>query len=141
MASTQSTLPVSAVLDNLDLVRRYCPSLAVHTHAQIAAHLHVDSHGCWPWDASICDDGYGAVSCKPTPYGYRQSVHVHRYMYDTLVGPIPEDHHIHHRCFYRACWNLFHLEPVTPKEHYARHHPVLKAVWQPPIQLTLAFMS
>lgn len=138
MADAYPTLSPPVVSDNVDLVRRYCPTLAVHTHAQVAAHLLPDSSGCWSWDGYITPEGYGAVWCAPTPYGYPQSAPTHRYMYDTLVGPIPEGHHIHHRCLYRACWHPLHLEAVTPTEHKARHRPT-PLPWQPPVQLAFTF--
>lgn len=141
MASHESILSVPPVSDNVDLVRRYCPTLAVHTHAQVAAHLLPDSSSCWSWDGYITEAGYGEVWCEPTPYGYKTSVPTHRYMYDTLVGPIPYGYHVHHRCGYRACWNPLHLEAVTPQEHCQRHgrgrQPAVP--WHAPVQLALAF--
>lgn len=77
---------------------------------------------CWHWTGGLSRDGYGYVSLEPTPYGYASPMHSHRYMYDILVGDIPYGYHIHHRCKVKDCWNPFHLEAVTPKEHYARHH-------------------
>lgn len=107
--------------ENIDLIRRYCPGLAVHTHAEVAKHIQVDAHGCWPWDGNRDEYGYGYVYCGQTPYGLPQSVRVQRYMYDLLVGPIPEGHHVHHRCEDKPCWHPLHLEAVTPTEHKARH--------------------
>jgi HNH endonuclease len=104
----------------VDLLRRYCPGLAVHTHAQVAAHVHVDARGCWPWDGRVNMDGYGYV-WSAGPWDDTITWLVHRYMFDTLVGPIPAGHHIHHRCHTRDCWHPLHLEEVTPKEHAARH--------------------
>ena len=106
---------------NIDLLRRYCPILAVHSHAQLAAHVHPDERGCWPWDGSLTTQGYGNIWFAPTAYGYHERIHTHRYMYDTLVGPIPQNYYVHHRCEYKRCWHPLHLEAVTPKEHSARH--------------------
>ena len=44
--------------EHIDLLRRYSPTLAVHTHAQIAAHVAPDAQGCWPWDGYITPEGY-----------------------------------------------------------------------------------
>jgi hypothetical protein len=136
MASLHLNAPVQSSQDNVDLLRRYAPSLTIHTHAQVAAHIPQDTQGCWPWDGRLTGQGYGAVCCELTPYGYQRSVPAHRYMYDTLVGPIPDDYHVHHRCLHKPCWNLFHLEAVSPKEHKARHRPT-PTPWAPPVQLTL----
>lgn len=109
---------------NIDLLRRYCPGLAIHTHAEVAACIFPDRHGCWPWPGKPTPDGYGYVWLEPTPYGYQTSCPVHCYMYDALVGPIPEDHHMHHRCEKRPCWHPLHLESVTPTEHCERHRDI-----------------
>jgi hypothetical protein len=140
MASSQS-IPSAEPL-HIDLIRRYCPGLAVHTHAQVAEHVSPDANGCWPWDGHINPDGYADVWCAPTLYGYQQSVHVHRYMYDVLVGPVPYGHHVHHRCQHKSCWHPCHLEAVTPQEHLQRHGraPMPPAPWQPPTQLAFAWL-
>jgi HNH endonuclease len=106
---------------DIDLIRRYCPSLTVHTPGQLAQLIDIGPTGCWHWPRSLTPYGYGYVWCKPTPYGYQRAVHVHRYMYDLLVGPVDEDYHVHHRCEQRDCWHPLHLEAVTPKDHKARH--------------------
>jgi hypothetical protein len=140
MAVSQSTLAQSPVQHNVDLLRRYCPGLAVHTQGQVAAHLRPDTSGCWPWDGSLSDEGYGQLWCEPTPYGSPQSAPAHRYMYDLLVGEIPYGYHIHHRCHYKPCWHPLHLEPVTPKEHCARHRRAAQPhPWCAPVQLVFAF--
>lgn len=118
-------IPTVPAPESIDLVRRYCSGLALHTHAQIAQHILADTSGCWTWDGHINEAGYGMVGTEKTAYGYGGMVPVHRYMYDTLVGPIPEEYHAHHRCHYRACWHPMHLEAVTPKEHSARHREKL----------------
>jgi hypothetical protein len=140
MATVESTPPVSLHPDNTDLLRRYCPGLALHSHEQVAAYIVVDADtGCWRWPGSHSPSGYGRVWTEPTAYGYQESVNVHRYMYDTLVGDIPYGLHIHHRCEVRDCWNPFHLEAVTPREHLQRHAliPLPPAPWRPPVQLSL----
>lgn len=107
--------------DNVDLVQRYCPGLEGHAPLDIARHIHTDPTECWPWDRYISVQGYGKASTQPTSYGFQASIPIHRYMYDALVGVINAMHHVHHRCQNRACWNPFHLEEVTPKEHRQRH--------------------
>ena len=143
MATAYPTVPASSPQEpvNIDLIRRYCPGLAMHTHAQVAAHVAPDANGCWPWDGYINVQGYGSVWCEPTSYGLHQSVEIHRYMYDTLVGPIPEGHYVHHRCEHKPCWHPMHLEPLTPREHLAWHGliPALPVPWTPPVQLPFAF--
>ena len=121
MASHQSTVSSSIEPPNIDLMRRYCPTVTQHTHAELAACLFPDTNGCWVWTGNLTHDGYGYVACEPTAYGLPQSVRVHRYMYDLLVSDIPYGYHVHHRCRNKTCWNLFHLQAVTPKEHLDIH--------------------
>jgi len=137
MATSQDSLPHSrsqtAALVPVDLIRRYCPGLEAHTPEQIARHIPADPTECWPWPFRLQADGHCYLSLEATPYGYVEPVHVHRYMYDVLVGEIPVGIHVHHRCHHRACWNPFHLQAVTPKQHLALHGMIFlfpQPVWQ-----------
>jgi hypothetical protein len=138
MATAQCTTEPA----NIDLIRRYCPELHTHTPEQIAACILVSPKGCWEWPGPLTPDGYGYVWCEPTPYGYPQSVGIHRYAYDLFLGDIPKDCHVHHRCQNKSCWLPHHLEALTPKQHYDRHHPQPEKQslpWTPPVQLVLQF--
>jgi hypothetical protein len=44
----------------------------------------------------------------------------HRFAYELLVGPIPEDLELDHLCRVRHCVNPAHLEPVTHLENILR---------------------
>lgn len=79
--------------------------------SRIGRNITPQPNGCWL---------YGNT---PDRYGQdRQSVvRVHRFVYETLVGPIPDDHHLHHKCQTKACCNPAHLEPLTAAEHAAAH--------------------
>ena len=74
------------------------------------------SDGCWPWrGARISATGYGFVG-----HG-RDRVVAHRWVYERLIGPIPEGADLHHRCENKICVNPDHLEPLTRSEHMKRH--------------------
>ena len=73
--------------------------------------------GCWVWLGSVNNQGYGSVRTKPKPAG---PTLVHRYAYEMLVGPIPEDRELDHRCRNRRCVNPAHLEVVTRSENCSR---------------------
>lgn len=68
--------------------------------------------GCWIWQRTLIH-GYGQVR--------RGKTHLaHRYIYEQLVGPIPDGMHLDHLCRTPACVNPAHLEPVTPVENARR---------------------
>jgi hypothetical protein len=66
--------------------------------------------GCWEWHGYHDRDGYSGVS----------GGHLHRKVYEDLVGPIPEGLTIDHLCRNRGCVNPEHLEPVTHRENCRR---------------------
>lgn len=71
--------------------------------------------GCWNWTGSGTPKGYGMFM----PAG-KQRVYVHRYVYELMVGPIPEGLTLDHLCRNRSCVNPQHLEPVTRGENALR---------------------
>lgn len=70
--------------------------------------------GCWLWKGSIFNNGYGQFKAngKGGP--------AHRYAYELLVGPIPDEMVLDHLCRVRACVNPDHLEVVTERENIMR---------------------
>lgn len=68
--------------------------------------VHPTLGACWTWHGVRNRDGYGRMGKAQDPY-------THRLGYKLIVGPIPADREIHHRCRNRACWNPAHLELVT----------------------------
>lgn len=87
--------------------------------ARLAEKIVVDPDtGCWVWQASLKDSGYGLVKWE----GRTQTIH--RVVYQLLVGPIPDgldlDHVYERGCRSRACCNPEHLDPVTRRVNILR---------------------
>ncbi|MEU5834492.1 HNH endonuclease [Streptomyces diacarni] len=77
--------------------------------------------GCYRWTGGKQGGPgtYGQINHK----GRTRPVHVAAY--EELTGQqVPDGHHVDHvaarGCRYRDCWNIAHLEPVTPRENVLR---------------------
>lgn len=63
---------------------------------------------CWVVTANINFYGYGRIKINGREFG------AHRFAYLEMRGEIPEGLELDHLCRVRACWNPWHVEPVTP---------------------------
>lgn len=75
---------------------------------------------CWEWVRGKNADGYGVVWV----YWEGSNRPVHRMTYRLIVGEIPDNLQIDHRCRNRACCNPAHLEVVTGKVNNQRMHAI-----------------
>lgn len=75
--------------------------------------------GCWVYQGDVASESYPGVNVN----GDR--VRVHRYVYQLLVGPIPDALVLHHECGNRHCCNPAHLVPMTNGDHIS-HHAALR---------------
>src|SRR6185369_10150159 len=76
--------------------------------------------GCWLWDCGINNKGYGHV------WHEGKRTLAHRYCYEQLVGPIPEEKpELDHLCRIPNCVNPKHLEPVTREENCRRYFALI----------------
>lgn len=62
---------------------------------------------CWVWQGGL-RDGYGAVGVSTGRTGQ-----AHVIAYKEFIGDVPQELVITHLCGIRACWNPWHLEPVS----------------------------
>jgi len=70
--------------------------------------------GCWLWGDRPSGQGYGQYR-----WGRRRPV-AHRFLWETLFGPVPPGLQLDHLCRVRCCVNPAHLEPVTPQVNNLR---------------------
>ena len=71
---------------------------------------------CWFWTGGISANGYGKF------YWARQMHCAHRWLYETINGPIPDGYEPHHICRVRPCVNLDHLRAIPIPDHRRGHH-------------------
>lgn len=82
----------------------------------------VDASGdCWEWTAARNPKGYGSFCVKTSKP--QRGIGAHRFSWEVLVGPIPEDYTIDHLCRNRSCVNPDHLEPVPHRVNLERGYP------------------
>lgn len=71
--------------------------------------------GCLEWCGGKDRDGYGVIKIQG------KVLRANRVSFMTMVGPIPHNHEVDHRCRNRACVNPFWcLESVTHVENVRR---------------------
>lgn len=83
-------------------------------HHQARFFANVDIGDCWEWTACKDRDGYGKFRAANKHY------RTHRYVWEALVGPIPDGFVVDHLCKNTSCVNPDHLEPVTWAENLHR---------------------
>ncbi len=80
----------------------------------------VDASGdCWEWTAGGAN-GYGHFFLGKDSGSPSIKMNAHRWAYQHLVGPIPDDFQLDHLCKNRACVNPDHLEPVPAAVNLSR---------------------
>ena len=87
--------------------------IATGDETRIGSLIDPQPNGCWIYRGPGGDYGHAKIAGR---YQF-----IHRYVYDHLVGPIPEDHVLHHTCQNRRCCNSDHLEPMLLGDHTSHH--------------------
>lgn len=70
---------------------------------------------CWLWLAGQDGDGYGAFMSDKGP------IRAHRFAWQSVNGPIPKGHTLHHRCETKLCCNPRHGRSMTRAAHGKLH--------------------
>jgi hypothetical protein len=89
------------------------PDGAAGDRARFLSKVQLTESGCWEFRGSP-DNGYGRF------WSAGRTLLAHRYAWELLVGPIPEDLQLDHLCRNRLCVSPAHLEPVTIRENVLR---------------------
>lgn len=96
------------------------------TAAERAWKYIVKGPSCWEWVGALDSKGYGRIARTRTEIesGLPESARAHRIVYESLIGPIPEDLDLDHLCRNRKCVRPSHLEPVTRQVNLLRGNGV-----------------
>ena len=70
-----------------------------------------NDNGCWGWSGNI-KDGYGTIKKD------KQSIKIHRYIWEKTYGPIPDGLIICHKCDNPPCSNIDHLFLGTHADNF-----------------------
>lgn len=82
--------------------------------ARFRSHIEISPDGCWLWTAALNQDGYAWFSVASVPcLG-------HRWSWERVNGPVPEELELDHLCRTRRCVRDDHLEPVPHRTNVLR---------------------
>ena len=77
-----------------------------------------NEHGCWIWQATV-RGGNLSHSYGQAWWGGK-SEPAHRFVYERLIGDIPDGLILDHLCMVKPCVNPEHLEPATRNTNMQR---------------------
>ena len=86
----------------------------VRVRARLHRLLKLQPSGCLVWQGTKNDHGYGQITWMG------QLTYVHRLMYESYIGPIPDGLELDHLCRVPSCANPAHLEAVPHKVNSLR---------------------
>lgn len=96
-----------------DFIRDPNRSITERVYSQLKAQGDSIEWDCWEWQGAL-RRGYGSVRVNG------RLIYVHRWVYEHMIGEIPEDLVLDHTCLNRKCANPYHLDPVSFAENLAR---------------------
>src|SRR6516162_1404227 len=72
--------------------------------------------GCWLWMGCKSKRGYVYIGF------FGRNFLCHRFIFELLIGSVPQGFELHHKCKIRHCVNPDHLDVVTRLQHKTQHH-------------------
>lgn len=114
------TSPDRDLRDSRALNGRSSGGTPIPLRDRIIANTVVDDNGCWIWQLTVNELGYGHLTIGAWLTGAIQTRKAHRVAYEELVGPIPDGMELDHLCRVTRCCNPAHLEPVTHRVNTRR---------------------
>ena len=92
---------IRSILNDLNLRH---PKTPTQTIGNILSHVHKNSdNGCWEWQGRKFKTGYGMVTFSG------KTKRVHRIVYELMVGCVPSNLFVCHKCDNPICCNPDHL--------------------------------
>jgi len=91
------------------------PAMQSRTRKRYLRNYVIKPNGCWIWNGAS-KGGYGIVQ----PWAGTR--HAHRFMYQELVGPIPENHEVYRLCDTQLCVNPEHHRAAPKGAAVRRNH-------------------
>jgi HNH endonuclease len=113
MGTTQRNLADTKFRDGLALLPR-----------RVSCKITLEETGCWLWHGAKSNNGYGTLKIGSRRDCSRKTVLIHRFIFGTLVAPIPKNRELDHSCEVRLCVNPEHLRTVTHRFNVLRGETV-----------------
>jgi len=85
--------------------------LTLREARRLLAAIKQSPDGCWLWTGYLDGEGYGRIFLRGAHW------QVHKLVYELMVGSVPPDCVLHHRCHHKHCCNPACLEPATRGLH------------------------
>ena len=124
-----NTAPPQRLRSRLPVHLRFMAEDADSIETKFGRRVTVMPNGCWAYNGEL--DLYGQFCYFGVSGEAQAKVPAHRFAYETLVGPIPDGHHVHHECEHRGCVNPAHLIALAPGDHHRRHAEMRQANSKP----------